>query len=155
MYEKKCIKCGSLELFTKKNASATGLYCSDCGAFQKWLGKDELQAFEHSMESRICDERMILTQSGLERLSGDYNCGYRTAIQDVIEIFEYVQEDLKSHHKNLTYKIAQQLLKCCLENREKIRERKNGGFIRFNAQLGDFEYFEYKNSIVKHKEDKK
>lgn len=87
MYEKKCRKCGSLELFTKKNASATGLYCSDCGAFQKWLGKDELQAFEHSMESRICDEKMIPTQSGLERLSGDYNCGYRTAIQDMIEIF--------------------------------------------------------------------
>lgn len=142
MYEKTCRKCGGSELFTKKNASATGLYCSDCGAFQKWLGKDELQAFEHSMESRIPDEKMEPTKSGLERLSGDYNCGYRTAIQDIIEIFEYVQEDLKSHHKNLTYKIAQQLLKCCLENREKIRERRNGGFIRFNGQLGDFEYFE-------------
>ena len=144
MYQNCCKKCGSISLHTEVKCNNTGLYCDDCGAFQKWLGKDELQAFEHSMESRICDEKMIPTQSGLERLSGDYNCGYRTAIQDVIEIFEYVQEDLKSHHKNLTYKIAQQLLKCCLENREKIRERRNGGFVRFNGQLGDFEYFEKK-----------
>lgn len=143
MHKKTCRKCGSSELFTKKNASATGLYCSDCGAFQKWLGKDELLAFEHSMEKPMQNEEVRPTKSGLERLSGDYNCGYRTAIQDIIEIFDYVQEDLKSHHKNLTYKTAQQLLKCCLENREKIRERRNGGFIRFNGQLGDFEYFEY------------
>lgn len=31
----KCKKCGSKNLFTEKIVDATGLYCRECGAFQK------------------------------------------------------------------------------------------------------------------------
>ena len=31
----------------------TGLYCDDCGAWVKWLGKDELNAFEHSKKNQV------------------------------------------------------------------------------------------------------
>ena len=48
MYQNCCKKCGSTDLFTKKKENNIGLYCSDCGAYIKWLGKDELKAFEHS-----------------------------------------------------------------------------------------------------------
>ncbi len=41
-------KCGSMDMFTEKKGNNTGLYCLMCGKFQKWLGKDELRAFEHS-----------------------------------------------------------------------------------------------------------
>lgn len=30
-----------------------GLYCDDCGAWVKWLGKDELNAFEHSKKNQV------------------------------------------------------------------------------------------------------
>lgn len=80
------------------------------------------------------------TVTGLPKLSGDFNKGYTKAIQDVIEIFEYIQPDLKHHHKNLNGKLSLMLLKCCLEHREKLRDKWNG-FIRFNHQKQNFEWF--------------
>lgn len=50
MYQNCCKKCGSTSLYTENNGNNIGLYCSDCGAWVKWLGKDELRAFEHSKE---------------------------------------------------------------------------------------------------------
>lgn len=52
MYQRRCRKCGSHSLFTEQHGNNTGLYCSDCGAWQTWLGKDELHAFEHSQNER-------------------------------------------------------------------------------------------------------
>ena len=50
MYQNCCKKCGSILLHTEVKVSNTGLYCDDCGAWVKWLGKDELKAFEHSQK---------------------------------------------------------------------------------------------------------
>ena len=52
MYQNTCSKCGSAALYTEKKGNNTGLYCEECGAFQKWLGKDEVRVFEHSQKSR-------------------------------------------------------------------------------------------------------
>ena len=52
MYQNCCKKCGNLLLHTEVKGNNTGLYCNDCGAFQKWLGKDELRAFEYVNKSR-------------------------------------------------------------------------------------------------------
>lgn len=51
----KCKKCGCENLFVKKSGKNAGLYCSECGTFQKYLGKDELRVFEHaeSTESKL------------------------------------------------------------------------------------------------------
>lgn len=76
----------------------------------------------------------------IERLSGDYIRGYTKAIQDLQEVFTYIQPDLKGHHKNINNKLSLALLTCCLENREKLRERWDG-FIRFNGQTKTFEWF--------------
>lgn len=50
MYQNCCKKCGSVSLYTEVKGNNTGLYCDDCGAWVKWLGKDELRAFEHSKQ---------------------------------------------------------------------------------------------------------
>ena len=76
----------------------------------------------------------------VERLSGDYNRGYTKAITDIQEIFEYVKPDLKHHHKSMSFKIADDLLKTILENRMNIRDNMNG-FIRWNGNENTFEYF--------------
>lgn len=52
MYQNFCKKCGSVSLHTEVKGNNTGLYCDDCGAWIKWLGKDELRAFEHANKSR-------------------------------------------------------------------------------------------------------
>lgn len=81
-----------------------------------------------------------MTNSGFERLSGDYNRGYTKAIQDIQEVFEYIQSDLKHHHKNLNAKMSEDLLDCILSNRENLRENRNG-FIRWNCITGKFEFY--------------
>lgn len=43
-------KCGSTEFFTKANGTQTGLYCAECGKWQKWLGKSEVRVFEHQAD---------------------------------------------------------------------------------------------------------
>ena len=48
MFQDCCKKCGSTDLYTETKGNNTGLYCSDCGAWQRWLGKDERRAFEHA-----------------------------------------------------------------------------------------------------------
>lgn len=50
MYQNYCKKCGSTSLHTEVKGNNTGLYCDDCGAWVKWLGKDELRAFEYSQK---------------------------------------------------------------------------------------------------------
>lgn len=42
-------KCGSKKFFTEKHGNQTGLYCSACGKWQKWLGKDEIRLFAHDV----------------------------------------------------------------------------------------------------------
>ena len=76
-----------------------------------------------------------------ERLSGEYNRGYTKGIQDIIEVFDYIQSYLKHHKKRLTEKLAKDLLKYCLENRERLRESVNG-FIRYNGKTEQFEFCE-------------
>lgn len=48
MYQNCCKKCGSAAFHTEVKGNNTGLYCDDCGAWVKWLSKDELRAFEYS-----------------------------------------------------------------------------------------------------------
>jgi len=79
----------------------------------------------------------------LERLSGEYNRGYTRAIQDITRVFDYIQMDLNYHHKKLTAKLTEELLKCCLENRERLRESVDG-FIRWNTKKNGFEFYEPK-----------
>lgn len=78
----------------------------------------------------------------IDRLSGEYIRGYTKAIMDLQEVFDYVQPDLRWHHKNMNASLSKKLLKCCLENRENLRERNSQGFIRFNKQKQDFEWYE-------------
>lgn len=40
-------KCGSTNFFMETNGNQTGLYCADCGKWQKWLTKDEIRVMKH------------------------------------------------------------------------------------------------------------
>lgn len=55
MYQNCCKKCGSPDLYTDQNGNNTGLYCSDCGAWIKWLSKKELRAFGYSQKKENKD----------------------------------------------------------------------------------------------------
>lgn len=42
-------KCGSTTFFTEQHGNNLGLYCSECGKWQKWLTKDEARLYEHGL----------------------------------------------------------------------------------------------------------
>ena len=76
MYQNCCKKCGSISLHTEVKGNNTGLYCDDCGAWIKWLGKDELRAFEHANKSRglratakLYDEAFVNNSTDNENIS--------------------------------------------------------------------------------------
>ena len=73
MYQNCCKKCGSVSLHTEVKGSNTGLYCDDCGAWVKWLGKDELRAFEYVNKNKcmvkIPEEEVCLTKEQDELLN--------------------------------------------------------------------------------------
>lgn len=49
--DSKCTKCNSENIFTKKSDNNTGLYCSECDVFLKWLNKDAVRTFGHKSTS--------------------------------------------------------------------------------------------------------
>lgn len=69
----------------------------------------------------------------IDRLSADFNRGYRKAIIDIMDVFVYAERDLEDHRKRMNYKLAIELLTCCLDNRERLRESYTG-FVRWNGK---------------------
>jgi len=61
-----CSKCNGTFIFIKKNNTQTGLYCSDCGKWVKWLGKEELRLYERQLEMDKMGEEEILENSLLQ-----------------------------------------------------------------------------------------
>ena len=59
----RCRKCNGSAFFMKSHSNNTGLYCGDCGAWQKWLNKDEINAWKHYFEQ--LDEMRISKGDGI------------------------------------------------------------------------------------------
>lgn len=87
MYQNCCKKCGSISLHTEVKGNNTGLYCDDCGAWVKWLGKDELRAFEHSQkENNILKVTDTLETYHIHEL----NLGKINTIDDCKKILKFL-----------------------------------------------------------------
>ena len=81
MIDKRCTKCNSENLFIKKSGNNTGLYCEECGAFQKWLSKNEVRVFEYesSLQKTKCEIPMpsVKSTSKYRKCKGMYfDLGY-------------------------------------------------------------------------------
>lgn len=83
------------------------------------------------------------TISGLTRLSGDFNKGYTKAIQDIIEVMNYMNNDLTANHIRMNYNWVVKILKCCLDNREKLRDDWNGFFRTEKSETGKRDIVKY------------
>ena len=77
-----------------------------------------------------------------DRLSCDYVSGYTQAIVDIINIFEYVNNEMNMRKMRMNYKLVMKLLKTIFNERGNIRDRIGDGFIRWNLQRKDFEYYQ-------------
>lgn len=76
MYQNCCKKCGSVSLHTEVKGNNTGLYCDDCGAWIKWLGKDELRAFEHAKQiEKQIEKKIYINSYGFQDNKADIELG--------------------------------------------------------------------------------
>lgn len=78
-------KCGGKEFFTEKHGNQTGLYCSACGKWQKWLKKDEIRLFNHGVKDGWISVKDRLPEDGKYVLCwyeyfryGEYNRMFKT-----------------------------------------------------------------------------
>lgn len=58
-------KCGSLDFFIEKQGNNTGLYCSMCGKWQKWMNKVEIRLFEHNHKPK---KKSKINQTNADRI---------------------------------------------------------------------------------------
>lgn len=95
MYQNCCKKCGSTSLHTEVKGNNTGLYCDDCGAWVKWLGKDELRVFEYSKGKKAISQedeliRKVDVLNLIENIMHDdsipKNCGTLLDIKRFIHV---------------------------------------------------------------------
>ena len=97
MYQNCCKKCGGTSLHTEVKGNNTGLYCSDCGAWAKWLSKDELRAFEHSKKENKIQRDIIECEIPIGRL-----CCFKPLDQDAI-YFGHMAGKVVDDFENMTY----------------------------------------------------
>lgn len=71
-----CAKCKSRDVFINKSRNNTGLYCGDCGAWIKWLNKDELRIaniqIKNNEANRISDVLKSLSNCSVEEMSNEF-----------------------------------------------------------------------------------
>lgn len=100
----KCIKCNGSKMFTEKHGNNVGLYCESCGKWQRWLGKDELRAFEYSMREATKEENEAIDKY-LESISKP--TGYNiyddsTIIERLCRFIDGIDEAIDSVYDNPT-----------------------------------------------------
>lgn len=111
MYQNCCKKCGSISLHTEVKGNNTGLYCNDCGAWVKWLGKDELRAFEHSQKNKLLvqmrdstlEENQAISDyiKRISKEAGAYIFDDKTIVERLREFLEYLNRKIDSEYENL------------------------------------------------------
>lgn len=55
--QEKCNKCESKNLFVEIKENRRGLFCGDCGKWQKWITKQELQVAKFKNYKIIGEEK--------------------------------------------------------------------------------------------------
>lgn len=118
MYQNCCKKCGSVSLHTEVKGNNTGLYCDDCGAWIKWLGKDELRAFEHANKSRGLRATVKLHDDVFA--NNEVNERLSRFIDGIDEAIDSVYDNPTAEHDKLIYNnayaFALEKCKVCVQN---------------------------------------
>lgn len=91
MNQKSCKKRGSISLYTESKGNNTGLYCSDCGAWIKWLSKDEIRAFEHGQRATHVKIQYKYHEYTIKQL-----CAYTQKLE---QLLKKATEDIKTAMK--------------------------------------------------------
>jgi transcription initiation factor TFIIIB Brf1 subunit/transcription initiation factor TFIIB len=104
MYQNCCKKCGSIDLHTETKGSNVGLYCSDCGAWIKWLGKDELRAFENSQK----EEHQKVVDTMVDEV------GVNLIKKELNDLIDFLDEQIDKELCRRPLSVEDSLVKCAV-----------------------------------------
>lgn len=134
MYQNCCKKCGSIALHTEVKGNNTGLYCDDCGAWIKWLGKDELRAFNYNqmmsqMRESTPEENKAISDylDIISKPTGINIFDDKTIIERLTEFVERLDKEIDDEYdkrplsaedsiRKSAYCYGLQKVKCSIEN---------------------------------------
>lgn len=134
MYQNCCKKCGSIALHTEVKGNNTGLYCDDCGAWVKWLGKDELRAFNYNqmvsqMRETTPEENKAISDylDSISKPTGINIFDDKTIIERLTEFVEHLDKEIDDEYdkrplstedsiRKSAYCYGLQKVKCSIEN---------------------------------------
>lgn len=133
----RCRKCNGSAFFMKQHNNNTGLYCGDCGAWQKWLNKDEINAWKHYFE-QLDEMRILKEEKEIDKIVQDYINGISkptgtnfydntSLIECLNRLVEWINNELEREHKethisnsdftrSLSYCFGLSKVKVCIEN---------------------------------------
>ena len=98
MYQNCCKKCGSVSLHIEVKGNNTGLYCDDCGTWIKWLGKDELRAFNHSLQESMDNHAKFIDKLNGVREEVCYGKSIETRLKEFIT---FLDEKIDAEYEKL------------------------------------------------------
>ena len=103
MYKRTCKKCGSTEFYTETKANNTGLYCSNCGAWQTWLGKDLLRAFLHSMREATSEEKESVDKyiDSISKPTGSHFYDEKTIVERLQSFVKGIDQTIDNEYEKL------------------------------------------------------
>ena len=134
MYQNCCTKCGSIALHTEVKGNNTGLYCDDCGVWIKWLGKDELRAFNYNqmmsqMRETTPEENKAISDylDSISKPTGINIFDDKTIIERLTEFVERLDKEIDDEYgkqplstedniRKSAYCYGLQKVKCSIEN---------------------------------------
>ena len=87
----KCDKCGSEKLFVEEQRNRRGLYCGECGKWQKWITKQELQILgKYEIEERAKEVLAEIIKSYRDYRTAECD-GYTNVLQETA-VFDMPEE---------------------------------------------------------------
>lgn len=126
MYQNCCKKCGSIALHTEVKGNNTGLYCDDCGAWVKWLGKDELRAFEYSMREATKEENESINKyiQSVSKLTGVNLFDNSTIVERLERFVEEIDKEIDCEYEKRPISVEDNVRKnvyCSVKKNVKLR----------------------------------
>ncbi len=113
----KCSNCGSDIMFTQIKGNNTGLYCRECGKWQKWLSKNEKNLWNAPVDKTIAEK----TKPASLTFTGNVMAERIREFTKVIEnkVTKEMMEEPKSDEDEIrkcSYCLALEQCKTALEN---------------------------------------
>lgn len=138
-----CNKCGSSDMMMTSQSTNTGLYCQSCGAWQKWLNKNEIKTAQFN-KIPIFDNKPTKkeTMEELGNLFSDPVFSEPLLSDPLPEEFnkvgpfDEIHKETKSYEETFTktydyektitipLKLAEQIFKCMKDLEKHINEQK-------------------------------